>query len=414
MSRANRSGRDEVDLHAVKDLIEEAVDLRRIETGRRRQELVCQGQSPDYAPLLLGHTEPFLGDSRSNREYKLAEHVIAGGVTVPEIYDYLHFGLAEQIASPKVMLYEALWELLGWARTDSDTQLSVRPNLSWALPTCFGMKYVVSEEGTVWFPDPITIDRALEVDTDEVHKLGEMPRVFEHLQFLRENVPEGVRISCPTAVGPLSQADILLGIDIWYLFHDQPGKVRRLIEKIADATAKLLKLQKDIVGEPIDSMWTGCLFMSNGGVKIGNDSVVMLSPDMLREFVMPSIASLCRSFSGGYHHSCGHFPDHLKVMNETPQITTLNMGEPERWNLPETVGEMHRNGKLYYGGWPRQPGEAIEDYLRRGVELCGPDRNRAILFAMGPTFADKGADPWPEPAETMDLWHKIQDETFPR
>ena len=403
-----------VDLHAIKGLIEEAVDLEQIEIGRRRQEHVGNGQSPDYAPLLLGYSRPFLENSRHNREYKLGEHVIAGGVSVHEIEDYPHYGLAEQIASPEVMLYEALWELLGWARTPSDTQLSVRPNLTWALPTCFGMKYEVSEEGTVWFTDLISIDRAIDVDIDEIEKLGEMPRVLDHLHFFHENVPEGVRVSCPMAVGPLSQADVILGADIWLLFHDQPEKVRRLLDKITDAITKLLKMQKKIVGEPVECMWTGPFFMSNGGIKIGNDSVVMLSPDMFRESVIPSIVNLCKSFSGGYHHCCDYFPEHLKVVNETPEITTVNMGEPEKWNLLQTVQEMHQNGKLYYGGWPRHPGEPIEAYLRRGVELCGAERNRAILFAMGERFAEKGSDLWPEPMETMDLWHRIQDEMFPR
>ena len=403
-----------VDLEAISGLIEKSINREQIEMGRRRQELVGNGRSPDYAPLLLGYSRPFLENSKDNREYKLGEHVIAGGVPVPEVEDYAHYGLAEQIASPKVMLYEALWELLGWARTHSDTQLSIRPNLSWAIPTCFGMKYEISDEGTVWFPDLISIDRALDVDIDEVDELGEMPRVFDHLHFLHENAPGGVRVSCPTAVGPLSQADIILGTDIWPLFYDQPEKLFRLLDKIADVIAKLLKLQKKIVGEPTDCMWTGPLFMSNGGIKIGNDSVVMLSPDMFREYVIPSIAKLCRTFSGGYHHCCGHFPEHLKVVNETPEITTLNMGEPEKWDLPQTVHEIAGSGKLYYGGWPRHPGEPIEAYLRRGVELCGAERNRAILFAMGETFAEKGSDPWPEPTKTMDLWHSIQDEMFPR
>lgn len=404
---------NDVDVNAIKGFMEEAVDLRRIEIGRTRQELVGHGQRPDYAPLLLGYSRPFLTGSGGNREYKLGEHVIAGGEPVPEIDDYPHHGLAEQIASPAVMLYEGLWELLGWARTRSDTQLTLRPNLTWFLPTCFGLKYEVSDEGTVWFPEPLSIDAALDVDIDDIHERGETRRVLEHLHFLRENLPEGVHISCPTAVGPLSHADMLLGIDIWVLFYDEPDKMRRLLEKITQATARLLKLQKQIVGEPMDSMWTGCLFMSNGGVKIGNDSMVMMSPDMLGEFVMPAIADLCQCFSGGYHHCCGYFPDHLAVVNQTAEVTTVNMGEPEMWDLPQVVDELHRHGKLYYGGWPRRPGEAIEDYLRRGVELCGPERNRAILFAMGEKFADKGSDPWPEPKQTMDLWHALQDEMFP-
>ena len=140
---------------------------------------------------------------------------------------------------------------------------------------------------------------------------------------------------------------------------------------------------------------------------MGNDSLVMLSPEMFREFVLPPVTKLCKVFSGGYHHSCGRYPECLRDLCEIDELSMINFGEPKLWDMPVTVSQIHRRGKIYYGGWERMPDEPIETYLRRGVELCGPERNRAILYA-------KGDGPWPEPAETMDLWHRLQDEMYPR
>ncbi len=95
------------------------------------------------------------------------------------------------------------------------------------------------------------------------------------------------------------------------------------------------------------------------------------------------------------------------VLREIDDLSVINFGEPKLWDMPKTVSQIHERGKIYYGGWERIPGEPIEDYLRRGVEICGPERNRAILYA-------KGEGTWPEADRTMELWYKLQDEIYPR
>ena len=85
----------------------------------------------------------------------------------------------------------------------------------------------------------------------------------------------------------------------------------------------------------------------------------------------------------------------------------INFGHPELWDMPATVAMIEQSGKIYYGGWERLPGESLDDYLRRGVEICGPQRNRAILYA-------KGQGTWTEASQTMELWYKLQDEIYPR
>ena len=199
---------------------------------------------------------------------------------------------------------------------------------------------------------------------------------------------------------------MILGKDVWVEFYDHPDKILALFDKISEAIIRLLKLYKEVVGESLDRALIGPLFMSCGGVKIGNDSLVMLSPKMFRDFVCPSIARIFRAFSGGYHHSCGYYPEHLEILCETTEVTVVNFGEPKFWNMPEIVADLFQAGNIYYGGWERLPGESIEGYLRRGVEICGPQRKRAVLYA-------KGEGPWPEAAQTMALWHKLQDQMYP-
>lgn len=395
-----------VDLGTIKGLVEEAIDFERLELGRKRQDLICRGESPDYAPLILGHCQPYVGNCRENRIFIMGDHFLAGGNPVPEIEDYPHWGLAEQMASPEVMLYEGLWELLSWVRSGSDAQLSLRPRTVGIIPTCFGMDFKITEDGTKWYSEPLDLDQALQADLDELENLPRVQQALEHLHFFKQNLPEGVKISCPIAVGPLTTADLILGKDMWMQFYDQPEKMHALFEKIAEAIIRVLEIYKQVAGEPRGSAWIGPLFMSCGGLKMGNDSMVMLSPEMLREFVLPSIVRLCSAFSGGYHHSCGFYPEHLAVLLGVQDISVLNFGEPKLWDMPKVVSQIHQSGKMYYGGWERLAGEPIEEYLRRGVKICGPERNRAILYA-------KGEGPWPEAAQTMELWYGLQDQMYP-
>ena len=134
--------------------------------------------------------------------------------------------------------------------------------------------------------------------------------------------------------------------------------------------------------------------------------MVMMSPEMFRDFMRPSLEKMLSFFGGGYHHSCGFFPEHLKVLCEIPGHTYINLGQPELWNLDEAVSQMYDAGVCYYGYWQRLEGEPLEAYLRRGVQLVGPERNRAVLYAYGQGL-------WPGPAEIMDMWQKLQDEIYP-
>ena len=223
---------------------------------------------------------------------------------------------------------------------------------------------------------------------------------MDHIQFFRENLPAEVHIALPVAVGPLNQIDAILGTSMWEKFYDAPEKMYALIDKVTDAIIEFRRLCQEAAQSGTDT-YIGPLYMPFDCAKIGNDALVMMSPTMFEEFVQPSTVKLCGAFDGGYHHSCGAYPDHLPLICNMPGIKIINFGEPRLWDMQKAVAQIHRSGKLYHGGWYREAGEPLEDYLRRGLAICGPDRNLAILFAMGD-------GPWPPPMETMDMWHCLQ------
>ncbi len=396
------------DLSVVKALVADAVDVERRGVGLRRQHMVCEGKSPDYAPLCLGHVQRFVGDSGEDRTFKRGEHWLSGGAAVPELAQYPHFPPAAQVASPDVMLYEALWDILSWARSESDAQLTVRPAMLCVLLTIFGTEFTMGDNGAGAITKTVTLREALDVDLDDLEAIPDVQRALEFIEFFMANVPEGVSVCCPMGIGPLTLVDSILGTDVWMTFYDEPDGIRELIEKATDATIRLVELFKKALGEPIDSTYIGPVHFLNCGIKIGSDSMVMMAPDMFEDFVKPSMAKLLSHFGGGYHHSCGLFPEHMKILLDTPGHSFINLGQPELWDMGEVIGQMSDAGVRYYGYWNRCEGESLESYLRRGAELVGPQRNRAILYAYG-----EGKEPWADPREIMNMWHALQDEIYP-
>ena len=91
------------ELPEVLGLLAAARDEGRIETGRRRMEAVSRGQAPDYLPLSFGAPVDRSGLPR--------------------------YSMREQFYNREPMLVEQLWPAIGMARSGSDIQPTVRPQL---------------------------------------------------------------------------------------------------------------------------------------------------------------------------------------------------------------------------------------------------------------------------------------------
>ncbi len=398
-----------VPLQQVVDLVQEAVDPARIALGRERQAAVWTGRSPDYLPLLLGHTERFFGDFKEDRTWKMAEHELRGGVVCAEMERFPHYTFKEQLDDPAKMLYEALWEILSWARSGSDAMLSVRPYYLLTIETALGMEPEVQEETHVFLRNHLSRDEisrlvAGDAQVGNIFEKGLFPRVAECIDLMKEHLPQEVHIFPNDTAGPLVLAEKLRGNEIWYDFYDVPEQMHALLELCRRLCIQTAYWYKQRLDDPIDQSYHGSLFQAHGGVRVVGDSLVNFSPQMHKEFVVDRIRSIFREFRGGWFHSCGLFSEHLDDILAMPEVTAINLGNPELWpDFENVVRRIMQAGKVYYGAWPRRAGEPLQEYLRRAVETAGSERKGMIIFL-------QGDGPFPEPQETMDLWHRLQDE----
>jgi hypothetical protein len=75
------------------------------------------------------------------------------------------------------------------------------------------------------------------------------------------------------------------------------------------------------------------------------------------------------------------------------------------WDLDDAVSRIVRAGKVYCGAWARKPGEDMESYLRRAIKAAGPEKKGLIIC-----LQETAEQPLPHPEETMEMWHRLQDE----
>jgi hypothetical protein len=403
----NRQDPYHTPIEDVMGLIDESIDHQTIERGRQRQEAVWLGRSPDYLPLLLGHTPVNAGGLHHNRRYKLSEHELVGGVVVEELERYPHYDLIDQLEDPEKMLYEALWEIVSWSRSRSDAQLAVRVNmLQWAIASAFGMNPKFDRVETPWATDHLAKEDLDRLEVDGLETRGYMPRVLEFLDYFRSHLPPGVHQYAPAAPGPLCFANYLFGDDwYWTDFYDDPAFIQRALSFCAKVHCYVCRLYRRRIGQSDDFTYDGSLYMTGAAIKVPDDSNVLISADMWRQFDRPHVASCFAAFDGGWYHSCGRYREKLDALLEVPEITAINFGDPGMWNQDEVVPRIIEAGKIYYGGWARKPSEPLEDYLRRAVLAAGPERKGLIIMLM-----EQEGTVLPHPEETMVLWHRLQDQ----
>jgi hypothetical protein len=385
------------------------LDAEQIETGRRRQAAVWHGQEPDRVPIVLGRSESRQVADRVGPQFlRLCEHQLRGGRAVPEYHEFDHYTFREQFGDPQKMLIESLWDIIGWARTPSDAQLSLRPNFGvGTVASVFGCGTDMGENDMPWVTDRPARERLLELDLDRLDQAGLIPRVIEFIRIAREALKEfpQVRVFMPDLQGPMNTAFLLRQQDVFFDMNDDEPYYRRLMETIVQVFIRLSRRLKQELGEPLDGGYHGSLYMTGGGVRVVDDVSIMLSPQQYREFSLPYVRQCLVPFGGGWVHSCGNISHQLDAYLETPEIRAINFGEPEYYDFETLLPRFAAAGKFCYGGPVREKDEPADTYLKRAAGYVRNART-ALIFQPRIGGQDMSEGDWPEPEQTLAMWEQ--------
>jgi hypothetical protein len=133
---------------------------------------------------------------------------------------------------------------------------------------------------------------------------GIMPAVERMVRRYREDLPPWVHVVAPMPAGPFSTAMELRGSDLIYDLADAPELAARLIEICARLIWEAEVHLRGLAGTPLGEHVTNFGILG-AGLRLGEDSMVNLSPQMIRRFCLPAFAlvnSLCEGL--GHVHFC--------------------------------------------------------------------------------------------------------------
>jgi len=385
-------------------------DIKTIERGRKRQKAIWQGYEPDYLPILIGGIKNLYsytdsGKHKVNYDWRLKfpHGPLFGGVEVSEFDLFSHYDLKEQFYDKEKMLTEYLWDLIARGRCKSDAQLSIRPNHGCVLlPSVFNVEYHVFPDKPPWLTQHLSIEQITNQSLSNIGERGIFPMVSEFMRYFKKELKDRAQPYLPNLAGPFDLAHLLRGTDIFLDMYDNSTSVFKIMEKTTEAFMKANIFFKKVINEPLTSGVYDAVYLANGGVRVTEDSSILLSPNMWNKFVKPFIREALKPFGGGVVHFCGKNEPLLDALLSIPEVKGINLGNPEMYDYESTIKKFITTGKVYCGtSWPRGKNESVNDYFSRILSpLKGKKR--------GLIFQPRGEGEWLEPEKTIDLWHSLQ------
>ncbi|MGQ9731884.1 MAG: uroporphyrinogen decarboxylase family protein [Candidatus Zipacnadales bacterium] len=344
----------------------------RLPTARARQAAVWQGREPDYLPLLCE--------------------------TAGQPWDGQDYTLAEQVEDPDKMLHEALRNVEPLLPVQSDAVLSIRPQFGvGTLTTPFGCEYELSARyGSPWVighASKADLSRIEPTDIDLDDSL--VPRVCEVIRHFRKVLGDRLAVYMADTQSPFDIAHQTRGHELFTDLYDDPPFVHHLMELTTHVYIEASRRFKETIGEELtQGHYSGNLYMEGAGVRLCDDSGVLLSPAALEEFVFPYHQRALAAFGGGWVHWCGFAPQLVDGYLQLPAVKAINFGQPELYDPAEILARVLEAGKVYYGPWPRHPEEELGAYFDRLLACLRGQKQGLILVLNAGSEVERAMEEW--------------------
>ena len=138
------------------------------------------------------------------------------------------------------------------------------------------------------------------------------------------------QITLPDLQGPFSTVELLWGSSIYVDLYDHADLVHALLAKVTAQMIAAVEAWRPYVREDIGAGFT---WQHNVGVRgnllIRDNSMILISPAMYREIVLPYDAKLCAAVGGAGIHFCGAGGHQVPNLLTIPACQTIDFGQPE-------------------------------------------------------------------------------------
>jgi hypothetical protein len=321
--------------------------------------------------------------------------------------NYLVHDLVQQHADVEKLLAEALAQVRAATDRSDDGIPVARADLGTTLfPSGLGLRMSLSKNAHPWLAEHLDLARYVGLDAplDGLAGRGEFPLAAAFYRRLREErqagrLPAPVMPYVPDNQGVFDLTHLVVGSDVFYAVADDPSTLLAAQERSLELFLAGSRWFKDLIGEEAGSMVHGHgmpsgVWFPDTGIRVSEDSCTLISVADIRRYCLPFIERAIRPFGRGFLHFCGRHEDFLRMAVEHPLVSTVNLGNPELYDLEEVFSWCGRTGTVFFGHVARAGGEDDEAWLERLAGMCGRTGCRLILVAADATDAatDRAAD----------------------
>ncbi len=136
-----------------------------------------------------------------------------------------------------------------------------------------------------------------------------------------------VQLYHPDAQGPMDNAELAWGSDIFLAFYDQPELVHAFLELMTEHYLAFMRKWFTLAPPRGDhSCHWG--MMLKGQVLLRDDSLMNLPPQIYVDFIRDREARCLRELGGGAIHFCGRGDHFIEAMAQMPDLTAVNLSQP--------------------------------------------------------------------------------------
>jgi len=199
------------------------------------------------------------------------------------------------------------------------------------IPTMFGAKIHIPSQMAASLqdqgPTPLAVfDNIKAVDnlTVPAMQTGMMPQFSEIISSWRRWTPCWVDIITPFPMGAFSLAAALRGSQFLVDLIDDPGRCHKLLSICAQTQLQVELYLRKLIG-PTKKVSFSNFGVCTKGRRIGDDSIIFLSPEMVADFAVPHIETIAKQLGPATVHFCtlpARRSDHVfEPLAASPYIT---------------------------------------------------------------------------------------------
>ncbi len=266
----------------------------------------------------------------------------------PSQLDWLPVPVNDTLHDPQLMVYEQFRTISDELAKGGNALLNVRCNYGVSIMTsqlgCKVIEMPVGQDNTPTaqaLPDEYAIQAVIDAGLPDL-RAGQGADVWDtadlFLQIMDRWPVLGRWVSLyhPDTQGPMDNAELAWGSEIFLAFYDSPQRVHDFLELMTQHYIAFLTKWFALVPTPNFSTHWG--LKVPGKIVLRDDSLMNLSPEIYAEFIRDYEVRCLRELGGGMIHFCGrgdHFIEQMSQM-QSDGLNAINMSQPHL-NDMETI-----------------------------------------------------------------------------